>query len=267
MAEPVVGLLHPGEMGAALGAALRGRGVRVLWASSGRSAATLRRAEDAGLEDVGSARELARHAEVIVSVCPPHAARDVAASVAGHTGVYVDANAVSPATSRAVAAELPDATFVDGGIVGPPPRSPGTTRLYLSGAAAAGVAALFRDTAVDARVLSDRVGDASALKMVYAAATKGHAALLLATREAARAHGVEEALLAEWRLSLPHLEQASGDAGRSAAAKGWRWIGEMEEIAATFAAAGVPSGFHRAAAEVFRTTTSARRPPPLESPP
>ena len=88
--------------------------------------------------------------------------------------------------------------------------------------------------------------------MAYAAWTKGSAALLLAARAVARAEGVEDVLVEEWALSLPQLEPDYARAGRSAAAKGWRWIGEMEEIAATFAAAGEPDGFHLAAAEVFR---------------
>jgi 3-hydroxyisobutyrate dehydrogenase-like beta-hydroxyacid dehydrogenase len=266
VADVVVGLLHPGQMGAAVGAALRSRGVPVLWASEGRSPETARRADEAGLDDVRTVSEVARRADVVVSVCPPHAARAVAAAVAPFQGTYVDANAVSPATARAVAAEI-DGDFVDGGIVGPPPTGTETTRLYLSGARAEAIAGLFAATSVDARVLSDRIGDASALKMVYAAATKGHAALLLATRAAARAHGVEEALLDEWRLSLPEHEAESLAAARSAAAKGWRWIGEMEEIAATFGAAGLPEGFHLAAAEIFRGTPPAGGTAPLQSPP
>jgi 3-hydroxyisobutyrate dehydrogenase-like beta-hydroxyacid dehydrogenase len=251
-----VGLLHPGEMGAAIGAALRGRGVEVLWAADGRAAETARRAEEAGLEDAGSVEELARRCDVIVSVCPPHAAVDVARSVAGFGGLFVDANAVSPATARTIGEviEAGGGRFVDGGIVGSPPRVSGTTRLYLSGDAAGESAELFAGTVVDARVVSDEVGAASAVKMTYAAWTKGTAALLLAIRATARAEGVEEVLLAEWADSLPGLEERSRGAARSAAAKGWRWVGEMEEIASTFAAAGLPDGFHRAAAAVFATS-------------
>ena len=94
----VVGLLHPGEMGAALGAALARRGVTVVWASEDRSNATSERATTAGLEDVGSIRQLAHRSDVIVSVCPPHAAADVAESVAGFRGIFVDANAIAPET-------------------------------------------------------------------------------------------------------------------------------------------------------------------------
>jgi 3-hydroxyisobutyrate dehydrogenase-like beta-hydroxyacid dehydrogenase len=255
MAAATVGLLHPGEMGAAVGAALRGRGDRVVWASEGRTTETRRRAEEAELEDAGSVEELVRRSDVILSVCPPHAALEVAGAVAGFGGVFVDANAIAPGTAREVEAVIAagGGDCVDGGIVGAPPRAAGTTRLYLSGPEAESVAGLFAGSVVDARVLSGEVGTASALKMTYAAWTKGTAALLLAIGELARAEGVEPALHEEWRSSLPDLPEGSQRAARSAKAKGWRWVGEMEEIAATFAAAGLPDGFHRAAAEVFRT--------------
>jgi 3-hydroxyisobutyrate dehydrogenase-like beta-hydroxyacid dehydrogenase len=245
-----VGLLHPGEMGSAIGGALRGRGETVLWASAGRSAATAERAERAGLEDVGEITELCRRSEVVISVCPPHAAVEVARAAERFEGVYVDANAISPRTARAIA-DIHD-RFVDGGIVGSPPHEPGSTRLYLSGAEADSVAALFVDTNVDARVISGEPGAASALKASYAGWTKGSAALLLTVRELARAEGVEDVLLEEWRLSLPELEGRSQSAARSAHRKGWRWIGEMEEIARSMRARDLPAGFHEAAADVFR---------------
>jgi 3-hydroxyisobutyrate dehydrogenase-like beta-hydroxyacid dehydrogenase len=241
-----IGLLHPGEMGAAVGAALHGVGHDVVWASDGRSDATARRAADAALRDVGTVAEVAGTSDVIVSVCPPHAALDVARGVGVFDGVYVDANAVSPATAREIATLF--ARFVDGGIVGGPPDP----RIYLSGDEAAGVAELFAGSAIDARVLDGGVGAASALKMTYAAWSKGTAAMLLAIREVARVEGVEDALLAEWEDSVPGLEKRWERARRSADKKGWRWVGEMEEIAATFEAAQSPGGFHRAAAEVFR---------------
>jgi 3-hydroxyisobutyrate dehydrogenase-like beta-hydroxyacid dehydrogenase len=250
MTNLTVGLLHPGEMGSALGRALRARGRTVLWASSARSPDTARRAAEAGLEDAGTTDELSRRSDVILSVCPPHAAVAVARSVSDFGGVYIDANAVSPATARAI--ETMFEHFVDGGIIGPPPVAAGTTRIYLAGQEGRFAAGLFVGSIVEARVVSGRVGDASALKMVYAAWTKGTAALLLAIRAVARAEAVEDALLGEWRASLPDLPDRSIRAERSAEAKGWRWVAEMEEIADTFAAAGEPDGFHRAAAEIFR---------------
>ncbi len=245
-----VGLLHPGEMGAAVGRTLRDNGREVVWASEGRSAATTARAEAAGLQDVGRVAEVSRSAEVILSLCPPHAALATAAAADGFEGIYVDANAISPATTEAIAARM--TRFVDGAVIGPPPHDAGTTRLYLSGPEAATVAELFAGSALEAKVLSPEPGAASALKMAYAAWTKGSAALLLASRAAAEANGVGEALDAEWQASLPELEKRLASAALSALGKGWRWVGEMEEIAQTLAAAGLPAGFHEAAAEIYR---------------
>lgn len=251
-----VGLLHPGEMGTAIGSALRARGEAVLWASVGRSSATAERAGAAGFTDVAEVRELCRRCDVLVSVCPPHAAVDVS-HLEGERfdGVYVDANAISPETARAIAGLRQ--RFVDGGIIGPPPRKPNTTRLYLSGRDAELIAHLFDGTMVDARVVSKDLGAASALKMSYASWTKGSSAVLLAARALAQAEGVEDALLEEWQLSLPHLVEQSAAAARSAASKGWRWIGEMDEIAASYAAAGLPDGFHHAAAEIYERASAA----------
>jgi len=252
-----VGLLNPGEMGAAVGQCLTARGYPVLWASYGRSERTAERAKAAGLDDVGTARELAAQASVILSVCPPHAALDVAWAVHGFTGVYVDANAIAPGTARQVAALIAagGGRHVDGGIIGSPPVAPGASRLYLSGADAAAVHAvhdLFAGTALEPRIVAGPATAASAVKMAYAAWTKGSSALLLAARALARAEGVEDTLLAEWAQSQPQLiGQVERSAG-AAVTKGWRWIGEMEEIAQTMASAGLPDGFHEAAAEIFR---------------
>lgn len=240
----IVGLLHPGEMGSAIGAALQSVGHDVVWASAGRSEATRSRA--ATFRDLGSVEAVAGEAQVVLSICPPQAALETARAFAGG-GLYVDANAISPARAREIAALQP--RFVDGGIVGPPPRVAGETRLYLSGERAAEVTSLFDGSIVETRV----VPDASAVKMTYAAWSKGTAAMLLAIRDVARHYGVEEELAAEWRDSVPALPERLASAERSAAKKGWRWVGEMEEIADTFANAGRPEGFHRAAAEVFRS--------------
>jgi 3-hydroxyisobutyrate dehydrogenase-like beta-hydroxyacid dehydrogenase len=245
-----VGLLHPGEMGAAIGALLVERGHVALWRPQGRSEQTARRAAAAELTAVEDFRD----AEVILSVCPPHAALDVARSLQGTAALVIDANAVSPATAHRVG-EVFDDRWVDGGIVGPPPRREGTTRLYLSGPYAIEASRLFEGTRLEPVVLSGSPVAASALKMAYAAWTKGSAALLLAALSSAHANGVEDALRAEWSRSQPDLEARWRSAADSAAAKGWRWVGEMNEIAATFAAAGLPSGFHEAAAEIFERRT------------
>ena len=258
MALETVGLLHPGEMGAAVGAVLRGQGHRVVWASAGRSEETRARAEQAGLEDVRSVSKLAE-ADIVFSICPPHAALEVAGSLGSFGGVYVDANAVSPATAAKVA-DVVD-TFVDGGIVGSPPREAGTTRLYLSGERASEVARLFLDARIDPVVIDGGRFAASTTKMAYASWTKISAALVLAAHETATLLEVDDVLQAEWAISQPELADRLASARRSAAAKGWRWEAEMREIAQTFAAADQPGGFGAAAAEVF-----ARYPQPSRGP-
>src|SRR5712692_8720634 len=228
-----VAVLHPGEMGAAIGACLVARGLRVVWASAGRGAATRSRAKAAAIEDLGTL------------------AREVAGL--GFRGVYVDANAISPESARKVgrAVEKAGASFVDGGIIGPPPVQGGRSRMYLSGARADEVAALFAGGNLHAVPLQAPPGAASALKACYAGWTKGATALLAAIRTLAEVEGVDAALLAEWKLSQPELQKRS-EVVTVQARKAWRWIGEMEEIAASFEAAGLPGGFHRAAAEIYR---------------
>jgi 3-hydroxyisobutyrate dehydrogenase-like beta-hydroxyacid dehydrogenase len=251
-----IGLLHPGEMGSMIGAAVRSAGSRVLWAGEGRSAATHERAGEAGLEDVGSVAALLGASDVVLSVCPPHAAGELAKQVATlrFGGIYVDGNAIAPATAREVGGivEKGGAAFVDGGIIGPPPRTRGTTRFYVSGSGAERIAALLSVGPLESIVVPGGPGAASTLKMAYASWTKGSAALLLAVCALASAEGVQESLVREWRLSQPELSPRAEAAAKSSARKAWRFVGEMEEIAATFAAAGLPDGFHQGAAEIYR---------------
>ena len=255
MPQKTIALLHPGEMGAALGACLIAAGHRVVWASSGRSAATRARAAAAGLEDQVSLARAVGAADIVLSVCPPHGALDLADEVAaaGFDGLYIDANAIAPATAREVGEiiEAVQARFVDGAIIGPPPLKAGLTRLYFSGEQAKHVSALFNRSHAIAGAIKGPVGAASALKVCYAAWNKGSIALLASVRTLAQAEGVDDELLAEWEISQPDLPQRS-EAITTQARKAWRWIAEMEEIAASFEAAGLPPGFHLAAAEVYR---------------
>ena len=250
-----LGLLHPGAMGVTVGAAALSGGSRVVWASVGRSAATRQRSAEAGLEDVGGLEGLVAESSVILSVCPPAAAEKQARAVAGlgFSGVYVDANAVSPRTARTIAGAFADtpAEFVDGGIIGPPAQTRGTTRLYLSGPRAAEVASLFAETALTAHALEAPAGAASALKMAYASYTKGVTALLAAIHSLADAEGVRDALLGEWAQSQPDLAKRSERSIPASALKAWRFVAEMREIASTFEAAGLPGDFHRAAAQIY----------------
>ncbi len=251
-----VGVVHPGAMGVSLAAAIAESGVEVLWASSGRSQATRDRAERHRLTDAGSLAELVSSCELMLSICPPDAARSLASEVAeaGFDGVYVDANAIAPATAIEIGETITAAggTFVDGGVIGGPAWKPGTTWLHLSGGSAQRIAPLFNAGPLEVNVLGDRPGRASALKMVFAAQTKGSSALLLATLAAAQVLDVLEPLQAQWRaLSMPLADGLSSQV-EAVARKAWRFAGEMEEVSATFTDAGVDGQLHAAAAEIYR---------------
>lgn len=246
---PRIVILHPGEMGAGVGAELVRAGHDVGWLAAGRSDASRARATDAGMREVTGVEG----ADVVLSICPPAAALDVARSVAGFRGLFVDANAIGLGTAAEVDALVTGsgAVYIDGGLIGPPP-DPGTAvRLALSGPRADEVAGIFAGTGVHARVLAAGPYAASTLKMAYASWTKISQALLVTADEVAGTLGVRDALHDEWADSLPGLSDRLVAAREAAAAKGWRWEGEMREIAATFAAAGAPTGFAEAAAEVF----------------
>jgi 3-hydroxyisobutyrate dehydrogenase-like beta-hydroxyacid dehydrogenase len=211
--KPCVGLLHPGAMGATVGAAAMQNVQRVLWASEGRSAASRQRAEGAGLSDAKGLEDLIRQVDLLVSVCPPAAALGLAKRVGelGYRGVFVDANAVSPDTARQIAAavERGGASAVDAGIIGPPAQRAGTTTLHLSGERAGDAAACFAEGPIEARILDGPIGAASALKMAFAAYSKGTAALLAAIHSLALAEGVEGELRLERfkdAAELPSLE-------------------------------------------------------------
>ncbi len=265
---PTVAIVHPGAMGASVGAALVGTGHRVVWASAGRGEATRRRARHAGMEDLTTLDAVCDQAAVVLSICPPHAALEVARAVAatGFDGIYVDANAIAPATATTVLAELGAATTLDAGIVGPPPDRPGTTRLYLADdglggpadRAARAVAASFAGSDLEVIRLPQPAPAASALKVAYAAWTKGTTALLLTVRAYARAAGVEDDLVAEWARSLPGLDDRCHRSAPGAAAKGWRFAGELREIAAAMAGADLPDGFHLAGAETYQRLAGLR---------
>lgn len=247
-----IGILHPGQMGVTIGAAAT-KWASVIWAGSGRSSASKKRADEAGLTDVGSIADLCGTADIVVSICPPSAAIEVAESVADHgfDGTYIDANAISPATATNIGSIV--GRFVDGGVIGPPARSEGTTRMYLAGPGASDLAEFWASSPLDVRALSESADNApaSALKMAYAGWTKGQSALLLAINALASSSGVLEALRNEWDISQPGLGTRSEAVASGVSQKAWRFSGEMAEIAETMAAAGLPDGFHLAAEALY----------------
>jgi 3-hydroxyisobutyrate dehydrogenase-like beta-hydroxyacid dehydrogenase len=249
-----IALLHPGNMGSTIGACAATSGAQVLWASEGRSAASQARAKQLGLVDAVTVGAAVNQSDIVLSVCPPEFAVEVAVKVAAQKfkGIYVDANAVSRATAEEIGAIVTKAgaNFVDGGIIGSPVKQAGTTRLYLSGTHAAQIAALFGASMLDARAIGPDPGAASALKVAYAAWTKCTDALILAIRAYADHEGVDQALLEEWAISQPTLAKKCERAAAVAVPKFWRFVGEMNEIAEAFTVAGLPNGFHYAAAQL-----------------
>jgi 3-hydroxyisobutyrate dehydrogenase-like beta-hydroxyacid dehydrogenase len=249
-----IGILHPGEMGSAVAATVRNSGHEVWWVSEGRSHRSRARAESAGFTDAGTLGHLCENCPVILSVCAPEFAADLADHVLanGFRGTYLDANAISPPHKQAIAARLQagGVRFVDGGIVGLPPKAKGQTRLYLSGEHAESVACVFEAGPLDAEVIGAEVGKASALKMCYAAQNKGSIALLAAVMGAADRLGVLEELRREWARPGRTIGPNEGHVLR-AAPKAWRWSAEMHEIASTLENAGMPPEFHQAAAEIY----------------
>jgi len=259
-------------MGVSVAASAVASGRKVLWASEGRSSATRERAEKAGLVDAGTLDAICGSCSVILSVCPPHAAEDVAQDVIdrGFTGLYLDANAISPERTLRIGERVDGAgaTFVDGGIIGGPAWEPGTW-LYLSGPqdAAAQVAECFIGGLLETAIVGEEPGKASALKMCYAAYTKGTSALLSAILATAEALGVREDLETQWSREDPEFAERAHRRTRRVTAKAWRFVGEMDEIAATFRSTGLPGGFHEAAAEIYRRMTGLEKTdtmPPLE---
>jgi 3-hydroxyisobutyrate dehydrogenase-like beta-hydroxyacid dehydrogenase len=192
---------------------------------------------------------------VIVSVCPPEFAEEISQQVAecSFQGTYVDANAIAPERTLRIARKLEEAgaQFVDGGIIGPPTITRNRTWLYLAGEHAAGVAPYFSSGPIEVELLAGDVGRASALKMCFAAYSKGSIALACAVLAAAEGLGVLGDLERQWARSGPALPELEHEISR-AAPKAWRFVSEMGEIAATLKSAGLPPEFHQAAAEIFR---------------
>ncbi len=247
-----IGVLHPGEMGSSVGDALVQAGHQVFWVSASRSETT--RARASGFQEKTELKALVEEVEAIISVCPPSEAVTVASEVIdfNFSGIYLDANAIAPQTAIAIS-HLFGEFYVDGGLIGPPARHLGSTRLYLSGLKAELVRSWFQGGLLEARVLSaDHGVEASALKMAYAGYTKGSSALLMLINAFAEHLGVRESLWEEWELSQPGLSNRSDKTASATAAKAWRFVGEMQEIAKTMNASDLPSGFHRAAAELYQ---------------
>ena len=250
-----IGILHPGEMGVSIAASAINSGHEVYWVSDNRSDKTRQRAKKHNLVDIVSLSQLCQTSEIIFSVCPPHSAEDVAKSVIerGFKGYYLDANAISPQRALKIGNMMASngIHFIDGGIIGGPAWNPKETWLYLSGKDVKVIADCFTSGPLETKIIGDEIGKASALKMCYAAYSKGTTALLAAILATAESLGVRDELYGQWNMDDPSFSEQANRRTTRVTAKAWRFEGEMQEIASTFQEAGLPNGFHEAAAEIY----------------
>lgn len=259
----IIGLLHPGAMGAAVGTQLVRAGYEVWWCRSGRSEESAQRAREAGLHGVETLVELVASSDVMLSICPPAAAEELASAVAeaGFTGVFVDANAISPQRTLVIAERLAavGAPVIDGAIIGPPPGGEQTARLYLSGVGETVdiVVGAFGGTRVEPVHLGEQLGQASGLKMAFGSFQKASRALAAVSHATADSYGVAEHLLAEAH-ALGHNALAAPEQLPSVAARAWRWAPEMTENAEAFLEIGLPDELARATAAVLQRWNAAR---------
>ena len=263
MTISTIAVMSPGDMGHAVGRTLRESGFRVITALAGRSTHSRDLAARGGLEDVDTPTQLVAAADLVLSIMPPDAAQAFASDAAeamqsaGAAPLFVDCNAIAPATTQQIGSIVgaAGAQFVDGGIIGPPPGTAKPPRLYVSGADAEQLLPLDgRELKIVS--LGPQIGRASALKMCYAALTKGTMSLDAAVLLAGTQLGVYEELKAELTSSQPAASKRMESRVPWLATDAGRWTGEMEQIAATFGSVGLPAGFHSAAAEIYRLLAS-----------
>ena len=253
-----IGVMSPGDMGQAIAQQLKTKGFKVCTALDNRSARSRKLAQEAGLTDVGSIAQLTEQCDVILSVMNPGSAPAFAADVAQalkankRSPLVVDCNAIAPTTMQAITAQVTAAggRCADGGLIGPPPRGAAKTVLYVSGPEARELEQIATPQ-IAIRVLSDRIGDASAIKMCYAAMTKGVQALVLELLVAARRLGVDSALEAQIKTSRSEIYDWVIGALPIMPPKAHRWVPEMLEIAKTFGGAGMTPRMFEGAADMY----------------
>lgn len=264
-----IGLIGIGDMGGGVGRSLVAAGHDVSSVLQGRSDESLGRAEAGGIKNVADTGTLVRLSDVVLSIVPPGIATDIAEDVAGHLEalddkpLFADLNAIAPETTRKIGGriEAVGGAFVDGSIIGLAPyKTPGRTRIYLSGPAAPDLVFLSTDE-IDARNCGVEIGQASGLKMVYAALSKGTMTLHTAVALAAHRMGITDIWAREMSESQGDKLAVIRGSVPFIAADSVRWADEMDEIATSFAAVGVTPKFHEGAGDIFRLLAST----PLEA--
>lgn len=254
-----IGVVSPGDMGQAIAGRLKEAGFGVHTALDGRSERTRELARAAGISDCGSMEKLVAACDLVISVINPGESLTVvrrAAAAMKATArriAFADLNAVSPQTARDADRVIRDAggMFIDGGIIGPPPRGEkDRPRIYVSGPDAY-LMEQIRHPNLQIRVMSERIGDASGVKMCYAAMTKGTTALAVELLVAARKLGVEQALERELRESRNDVFEWQMKNIASMPPKAYRWVPEMQEIAKTFGELGLTRRIFEGATDIY----------------
>jgi 3-hydroxyisobutyrate dehydrogenase-like beta-hydroxyacid dehydrogenase len=258
MSITTVAILSPGDMGHSVGAVLKENGIRIVTCLKGRSERTAELAAEAGFEDLSSLEDVVTESDLIMSILVPGAARAIASQVADALRatsadvLFADCNAVAPSTARDVAKIIESAggRMVDAGIIGPPPTRPGN-RFYASGPGAEEFATL-NQHGLDIRPLPGEVGQASGLKVCYAAMTKGIQALGLELLVAADAMGLHDELAAEQAESMSAVRGWIERSIPTMPPKAHRWVSEMEEIGQAFADLGMTPKLFQGVADMYR---------------
>jgi 3-hydroxyisobutyrate dehydrogenase-like beta-hydroxyacid dehydrogenase len=258
VAVETVGVMSPGDMGSGVGGVLKKNGMRVITALNGRSDDSKLRASEQGFEDIGSLDELVTQSDLILSILVPSEALSFAQNIAeaivrtDSQVAVADCNAVSPATGMKITEIITAAggKFIDAGIIGGSPRTGAVPRFYASGEYA-GILGELDGKGISVPVMDGPLGSASGLKMVYAALTKGTAALYASTLMTAKSLDLYEDLIGELEQSQADTLTAMNSV-KTVSSKAFRWIGEMDEIAATFGDAGTTSKIHEGASETFQ---------------
>ena len=257
-----VAILSPGDMGSNVGRALRENGLEVITCLTERSARTKELSDVAGIIDVPDFAEMIDRADIVLSVLVPERAVDVArqvAAVIGDSGKslpFADCNPVAPAVAveMRVIIESAGGRYIDGGIIGSPPGRGEPPRFYASGPHEA-IMGQLDGRGISVPLMGGEVGRASAIKMCYASLSKGAAALNASALISAMNLGIYDEFIAEMESSqqavLKNMQGVNG-----LGAKAFRWIDEMEQISATFGAAGATPHMHKGAADIFRLVTS-----------
>src|SRR5579864_5039511 len=264
----VVAVVAQGSMGAGVGRRLQESGAEVRTLLSGRSTKSAERARAAGMIPAADERALLEGADFFLAILPPSEVENLARRVAPVLSalpkkpIYVDCNAVSPQTASRVAAiiEPTGAKFVDGGIIGGPPRPGYSPAIYASGRAA-GETAVLRDWGIDWRVIDGPVGAASGLKMSYAGITKGSTAIAAAMLLGAARFGCGEALIAELSKSQPEMLKRMRGSIPGMYDKAYRWVGEMEEISDFHGANKPAADMYAAIARLYELLAAAEADP------